>query len=404
MKFASRLLFSTAFVASLTAMSFGAGFSLYETSARGVAMGGATLGHYHDASAVFANPALITDAKSKDLLFGLSLINPGMKLELQTQSGQREFSPKDQWFPPPFVFYTQGISDSLFFGIGLYTPYGLGILHSPDWAGRFSSVETKISTFNLNPNLAWKVNDRLSLAIGIDAQYFDITLTRNIPKLDMLLHNEADSIGFGGNAALAYKLTDTLGLGLTYRSEIIQELEGDASISGMPGSYDIWEDFTLPQSVSLGLNYTGIDRWDIGAIAMWTGWYSYDNLTIHFKQPLLGLVNEYGSEKNWSESWRFGIGAEFTLSEFSSIAFGYVYDQDPIDLGKADYLLPPGDRNIFSIGLTTKLTERWKAGITYARIELREKSISARPEDGIYDTHFVSGKSNVISFDLSTSF
>lgn len=392
------------FAAAFGCVACGSGFSLYETSARGVAMGGATMGLYHDASAVYANPALITDAEGNDFLMGLSLVNPGMEIDLQTENGSRKFSPKDQWFPPPFIYYTQKLSDSLFLGMGLFTPYGLGILHSPDWPGRFSSVETKISTFNLNPNLAWKVNDRLSLAVGLDAMYFDITLTRNIPTLDLLLHNEADAFGFGGNAALSYKITDDLGFGLVYRSEIVQKLKGEGYVNGLPGAYDIWEDFTLPQSISAGLNYKGIDRWNIGAIATWTGWSSYDNLTIHFDQPLLGRIGEFGADKDWGDSWRFGIGAEYKLSEFASIAFGYVYDQDPINLDMADYLIPAGDRNIFSIGMTTKLTDTWKAGITYARIVLRDKHLAARPADGIYDTNFVDGKSNVISFDLSTSF
>ena len=120
-----------------------AGFALYETSSRGVAMGGATMGQYNDASAVYANPALITDAEKPSLLFGTSLINPGMDIELQTAEGRKTYTPEDKWFPPPFAYYSQKLTDSLWFGFGLYTPFGLGVEHSNAWPGRFASVETR---------------------------------------------------------------------------------------------------------------------------------------------------------------------------------------------------------------------------------------------------------------------
>ena len=81
-----------------------AGFALYETSTRGVAMGGATMGQYNDASAVYANPALITDSDRPALLLGTSLINPGMDIELQTPAGSSTYTPEDKWFPPPFAY------------------------------------------------------------------------------------------------------------------------------------------------------------------------------------------------------------------------------------------------------------------------------------------------------------
>jgi long-subunit fatty acid transport protein len=77
---------------------------------------------------------------------------------------------------------------------------------------------------------------------------------------------------------------------------------------------------------------------------------------------------------------------------------------DPIKLGKGGYMLPAGDRHIVSIGLTTKLTEKWKMGITYARVMLHDEHLDARPASGVYDTDFINGYSHVVSFDLSTTF
>lgn len=405
MKTTKKIAFAALAAIAFATGCFGAGFALYETSARSVAMGGATMGLYHDASAVYANPALVADTESNSLLFGLSFINPGMKVDVSTPYGDRRYTPQDQWFPPPFIYYTHKLGKNLSLGMGMYMPFGLGVRHSPDWIGRFSSVETKISTYNFNPNLAWKINERLSVAAGVDLAYFDIILSKNIsPAFDRLLTLKGDSIGMGGNAAVAYKLSDSLGLGLVYRSEIRQEVKGDYDIYGIPGSHGAWENITLPQSISFGANYSGIDRWNLGLIATWTDWSSYDNLTLHFDTPLLGKIAESGADKNWKGVWRFGAGAEYTISENASLAFGYVFDQDPIDSAHADYLLPPGDRSIFSAGITTKITDSWKLGLSYARIILCNEEIAARPAEGLNKTHFRDGRSNVVSLDLSATF
>ncbi len=381
-----------------------AGFALYETSTRGVAMGGATMGQYNDASAVYANPALITDAEEPSLLFGLALINPAMEIELQTAQGRNTYTPEDKWFPPPFAYYTQKMTDSLSFGVGLFTPYGLGVEHDSAWPGRFASVETEISTLELNPNIAWKVNDRLSLALGIEVIYFDITITRNVPVLDRLLDIQADAVGWGANAALAYKLTDTLGFGLVYRSEVREELEDTAYVRGTPYSSGVWENLTLPQSLSFGLNYSGIEKWNFGLIATWTGWHSYDNLTLHFDPPLFGTTPAAGADKKWNDVWRFGAGVEYQFSETTFIEFGYVFDCDPINLDYADYLLPPGDRHILSAGIRTMISDNWEMGVSFAKIILSDEKIDARPAQGVYQTQFKNGESNVYALQLSRKF
>jgi long-chain fatty acid transport protein len=220
-----------------------------------------------------------------------------------------------------------------------------------------------------------------------------------------MLDINADAVGYGGTAALSWKITDTLGLGLVYRSEVREELENDdTNIRGLPGKYSCWENLTLPQSASIGLNYSGVEKWNFGAIATWTGWSSYDNLTLHFDQPLLGRISEAGSDKCWNDVWRFGVGVEYQLSDHSFVEVGYVFDQDPIDRAHADYLLPAGDRDIISAGLRTMITDNWELGIAFAKILVHDTTIQGRPAEGVFDTKFKNGDSNVYSIQLSRAF
>lgn len=381
-----------------------AGFSLYETSPRAVAMGGATMGSYFDASAVYSNPSLITDCDEASFMAGVSLINPGMELELRDELGVDTYSPHDQWFPPIFAYYVKKLSDEFWFGIGEYTPYGLGVKHPSNWPGRFNSVETKFTSFMLSPTVAWKVNDSFSVAAGAEAMYMNVLIARNIPGVDQYLEMEADSIGFGGNLSLQWKLAEGWGLGLIYRSEVQEDVEGDAIVKSYNHKTTVSETLTLPQSVSLGVNCDVIERWHFGAIATWTDWTSYDSLTLSFDPPLLGKIPESGSEKNWNDVWRIGTGIQYDISEFASFMLGYVFDEDPIDLDHGDYLLPAGDRHIFSIGLISKLSEKWDFQISFAKIFLKDRHINRRPEDYVYDTKFNDGDARVVSVAFSREF
>ena len=384
-----------------------AGFSLYETSPRGVAMGGATMGFYSDPSAVYANPALLTDSEGIGIQAGLSGINPAMDFTVLTPYGKKTYSPEDEWFPPPFLYYSQKLGEDWALGAGIYCNYGLGVKNDETWPGRYASLETKVTAFDFNPNIAYRINDELSVAAGLDVVYFKILITRQLPIIELPLRLEADTVGYGGNFAISYKPTEDIGIGLVYRSEVREEFdgshEGDGKIGGRKVS-DVYETMTFPQSVSLGVNYTGIDRWNLGFIARWTGWSSYDNITFHFKQPLMGKITESGSDKDWKDVWRLGIGAEYQVSEGTAIQAGYVFDQDPINLEHGDYMMPAGSRNIFSIGMTTQLDETWTFGIAYAYVLLRDRHVNARPAEGVLDTDFENGDTRVVTASFTKTF
>lgn len=379
-----------------------AGFALYETSTRAVGLGGATLGAPTGAETVYDNPAGMTALPGSSVKAGVAIIHPTMDIDVTTPAGKQRTTPSEKWFPPPFAYYTQQMGDDFWLGLGLHSPYGLGVKHDDDWPGRHNSVETQITAFDVTPTVAYKVNDRLSLAAGLQVMYFDIKMTRAIPNVPALLEIEGDSFGYGGIAALSFRLLDDLTLGLVYRSEVKQEVEGDASVG--PHSFDAEGDITLPASYSIGLNYTGIDRWNLGAVATYTGWSSYDELTMRFKMPNLLGLSSASSIKDWDDVWRFGLGAEYQMNERLALQAGYVFDCDPITSAHSDYLLPPGDRHIVSLGANYALGNDWSLGVALAFLKVRDVTLEPRPAEGICPTKFTNGDTHIAAFSLARNF
>ena len=137
--------------------TYAAGFQLSEQSAiqMGRAMAGAgVVGD--DLSAVHYNPAGMT------LLSGTRMQATGtwvaVNLDYEGDSGQSENGRlKGQIIPAGFI--THQINDSLWAGLGLTVPYGMGTEFGEGWEGRERGTESMILTFDINPNLAWKVNE-----------------------------------------------------------------------------------------------------------------------------------------------------------------------------------------------------------------------------------------------------
>src|SRR5512135_306645 len=132
------------FVLFLSTSAFGAGFALYEGSARGNVLGAGLVASADDPSALFYNPAGITQLKGKQAMIGFTAITPMISVE--TQNGARSDDFKRNWYFPPHAYYTQQINDKWWGGLGLFSRFGLGTEFDSNWPGRYNSYFAEIQT------------------------------------------------------------------------------------------------------------------------------------------------------------------------------------------------------------------------------------------------------------------
>lgn len=388
-----------------------AGFGLYEMSARGNAMGGALVGRTDDPSANYFNPAGLTDLPGTQLMGGLTWIVPQVTVKTQTPMGRISTdSERNNWLPP-HLYGSFQLDDRTWLGLGVFSPFGLGSEFPKTWPGRYNSYEAIIQTVEANPNLAYKVTDKLSLAIGASAMNFDLTLKRMLPNptggsdLDFAL--EGDSVGFGVNAALKYDITSDLSVGFSYRSPVEQEVEGTARAKAggrTLSSTDAEGDITLPAFYSLGVNYKPVDRLNIGVGAMMTGWSSYDELRVKFDRPVLGRISESVTEKDWNDVMRYFAGVEYGLTDALTVRVSYVYDEDPIPDRTADYIVPSDNRHIISLGLGYTIRDI-TIDVTYSQLLIEDRNnVAARLGEGVFPSDFVDGSASMVGVSVSSKF
>jgi long-chain fatty acid transport protein len=388
------------FVLLLSSPVFGAGFALYEGSARGNVIGGGLVASADDPSALFFNPAGITQLKGIQTQIGFTAITPSYTVDVTTGAAPGGYGSQTNWFFPPHAYLTYQINDSWYTGLGIFTRYGLGTEFQNGWPGRYNSYRASIVETEINPNIAYKINDKFSIAAGIVASYFNVTLQRALNTTALGIGDtdfkvSGDSWGWGWDVALQYKPTDWMQFGITYRSKIEQNVKGNVAVSrttsipalginiaNMSGSADI----TLPDTIYTGVNFNVTKTWSVGGGVYWTGWQYFDKLQLNFGAPFgapslstpTGASTTSISPKNWANVARYLIGTEWKATPNWDLRLGYAYDTAPEPQNTLDYLLPDNDRHMLSIGAGYHQGP-WSVDASYTYMIIIDRSYPGNP-------------------------
>ncbi|HRZ12188.1 MAG TPA: OmpP1/FadL family transporter [Kiritimatiellia bacterium] len=391
-------------LAGLAQTGFGAGFALYEGSARGNALGGAMAGSADDASALYCNPAGITQLEGVQVMGGMTLIAPSTKVTTMTPAGSVTTETEENLWIPPHLYATWEASDRVWLGFGMYSRFGLGTEFDENWPGRYNSYKAVIQSLTFNPNLALKLNEQVSVAAGVSAMWIDLDLRRKLPNplvaggpdLDFKLCG--DSIGYGFNVAGRWEPLEWLSFGAAYQGQVDQDIDGDATVSGRSG--DASGDVSLPDMVFLGTAVKPMKKVTVSLDAVRTGWSSYDQFALDLDPTLLGPDKAYQvSQKDWNDVWRYELGVEYALNEAWTLRAGYAFDEEPGPDSTADYLVPANDRNLYCLGAGYQW-KAWTFDVSYTYLEIEDRTIAARPEHGVLPSEFECGKSHLFGLTV----
>ena len=328
--------------------AYGAGFQLVETSVTG--MGRATAGGSiagDDLSAVHFNPADMMLLKGRKIQSGLSFVSVTSKIDAggssrifpgpdgpviaPTPGGTIDNGGTDVFVPN--LYYVMDIDERTKFGLGLTTPFGLRTDYGSNWVGRYHALESELTTIDINPAIAYRLNEHFSVGAGVSAQYADVTLSQAVftgGSDDGFAEVKADDWGFGFNLGLLYEVDANTRFGLSYRSKVRQTATGELA-TYIPGFGDLPKvgaetTVDLPETLGIEFYKRLDDRWALMAGARWTRWSRFDELRIKFADGRPDAV----TEENWDNSWAFSVGVSYDYSPELTLRAGYMPDQNPI--------------------------------------------------------------------------
>ena len=387
-------------VSALAPWAQGAGFGLYEGSARGNALGGTLVGRADDPSALFYNPAGISQLPGDQFMVGVTAITPMTDVTAQTPAGAVKTPGVRDWWYPPHAYYTHDFNDKVWAGMGVYSRFGLGTEFPQDWPGRYNSYYASIRSLTLNPNVAFKVTDKFTVAAGFDAVYFDMDLKRMVPHagVDLPMELKGNSWGYGFNVAGRYEINSAIAIGGTYISKVRENIDGTATIG--PGRTGASGEIDLPSEGSAALTIKPMDKLSVEVGVTFTGWKSYDSLHVLFDNPAV-LGPEVNVPKNWNNAFRYQAGVEYEATRSVVLRAGYVYDEEPVPLQTTDYILPANDRQEISAGIGYRWNS-WVLDLSYTYLMITERHVPARLSEGILNSDFTGGNAHMIGISVST--
>lgn len=344
--------------------TLGAGFGLYEFSARGNAMGGAVLAGDAEPASLALNPALITDLDGVQFQMGVTEITASAKVTYN-QEGQ---SPDRVWWTLPTVYYTQQLFEDWYIGLGAFPRFGLSG-HYPDrnWAGSSDVYDVDVQSYSIQPTVAFQATERFSVAAGAEIMYFKFSEGKRIqlgPLGATDLEVEGDSWGLGAILAMAYKANEKVSLGASFRTRVKQGVDGTSKFSremAVPGVASFMNgsahgDIMLPAQLAMGISYRPIDDLLIEFNWMNIFWSSFDDLSISFERaPGTGVSGVSSQKKEWKDAYRMGLGAEYKLSNVVKLRGSYIFDKTPTNNDYMDVLVPVSNRHLFGTGIGLNL-------------------------------------------------
>ncbi|AAS96026.1 OmpP1/FadL family transporter [Nitratidesulfovibrio vulgaris] len=388
--------------------AWAAGYGVYEWSARGNALGGAMVARDADPSSVAYNPAAITDLEGAQIQMGATAIAPTAKMTSNTP-GKRDAEFSDSIWGLPTFYYTQQLSDNYWFGFGMFSRVGLGTDYkdTDTWPGRYNCSYAAIHSVSLNPNLAMKLTDELSVAFGLDATYLRFMYDTTISPVDVMQQIDADGWAYGLNLGARYKPYDWLAFGVAWRSEMQLTVNGNVDFTQKgavpaPAARDVRGTEPIPESITFGVMVKPFDKLSLEVDAVWTRWSAYNTLVINYDPALYGK-SSVSAEKNWKNTWRLQFGAEYALTDSIDLRAGYVYDQTPVDDAHEDYAVPCSDRQIATTGIGWKINEAWVLDASYSYLWMTDREYEAR-SGGIYDSTREDAHAHMAGLSLTYKF
>lgn len=379
------MLFGFAGVASAS------GFALQNTtgSGNGNAFAGAAA-TAEDASTIYFNPAGMTSLpRGHNISLAGTLLNRSVKFKDQgsTATAAAAFGAYNADGGDagglallPAGYWAYGITPDLTIGLGVGPTFGNTTEYDDNFIGRSAGFYFHMEQTNINPSIAYKVTEKVSLGAGVNFAQNKSHFKQGVPlgaaagqPAGNYLDVRGEDWAVGFNLGAMFQLSPSTRIGLSYRSQLNFELEGNeefkytAAAIGTSGlSTDVKAKLKTPANFSLAVSQKLSDKWEMLGDITWTDWSVVETLIVTNKNtgnPLQRL------SYNFHDTYRIGLGANYQYSDALKLRFGVAHDKSPVKHAvDRTMTLPDSDRTWLSFGAKYTLSKAASLDFGYSHI------------------------------------
>ncbi len=351
------------------------GYKLPEQSLNAIALSDAYVAHTTGADTAYYNPAAMVFMGENQYIEGtLTLAHlPSQEYSLGPLSGKSQ----TENLPIPTLFYVAKPIDNLRWGVSLTVPGGLTKKWNTPYQKLFAE-EFTLKNIELNPVIAYKVNDTFSVGAGVRIVYSEgivksdgnsIGVNGNIIA-PAKRHMEGNTVEFGYNLALLYKPTTDINFALTYRSNIDLKEEGQANLyfGGVGQQYNANVTVPLPATFDVAISKTWQEKMTLEFKYQRIFWSSYEALDFNYDRPIQAKLVDFFDKplmRNWKNTNSFRLGATIKMDNKLTAMFGFGLDESPVPLKTIGFELADSDSRIFSMGFRYQQSKQLSWGASF---------------------------------------
>lgn len=343
-------------------------------------------------------------------------------------------------------FISHRLNERATVGFGIYAPYGLPTKYQEGWVGRYHALKTDLKTVNFTPSFAFKASERLSLGVGLVAEYANAKFTNNIgtgssasaplsssvpcnpgmqaicsladgllaqaggatPNTEGKVGVKMHSWGWGYNLGAMFDLNQDARVGVSYRSRVRQELDGDVQVDypllGLHTRRAASTRIDMPEIASLSYYQNLLPNLSVMADLSWTRWSRFNEVRLKFDDP--GLPDVVVPQ-NWRNTTRIAVGSEYRLNEQHTLRAGAALDPSPVSDATRTPRIPDADRVWLSLGYGYNLNKHVALDVGYAHLFVKDSSVSdnrSAMTGGTLNGSYRKGRAEIIGVSLRQKF
>ncbi|PWK63922.1 long-chain fatty acid transport protein [Aminobacter sp. AP02] len=281
----------------------------------------------------------------------------------------------------PAGYFAMPVNDQLYLGVSLNAPYGFSTTSQTPWVGMFSHLDADATSVNVTPVVGYKFNDMISVAVGMQIEYFDVSIETALAPIAspprQRLNGDSTDVGFVAGVTLTPFDGTTIGIG--YRSMVKHSLEGsqtfDVPLRTPPlgtipaGSYPISADVSLPDTLSIGVRQRINDVFTVMAGMEWANWSRIQTV------PFAGSPARTNLALDFQDGWYFSLGGEYKYDPEWTFRAGLGYEIAPTTDEHRSMRLPDADRVWASIGASYNWTKQLSIDAGYSHLFVQDAPV-----------------------------
>ncbi|OAT35233.1 long-chain fatty acid transporter FadL [Proteus myxofaciens] len=409
-----------AIVGTLSSQAGAAGFQLneYSTSALGRAFSGEGV-IADDASVGSRNPAALTMFDRPEFSIGAIHINPSVDIKGRSPLTGASTNAND--IAPsalvPNIHFVTPINDKWALGVSGTTNFGLATDFKKDYPAGLIGGKTDLKTMNFNVSTGYRVNNKFSVGLGLNALYADAEITRHVGEAGKVLGGalaqrpgmeqlggylasipadakfaqlKGDAWGFGWNAGILYEFDENNRMSFTYRSKVkvkfkdgdyqsdlrsIPQLEGMGIVGTNGDTIKGKLNLDLPEIWEFAAYHRVAPKWAVHYNLAYTSWSAFEELKATRKSDGQQLFNK---EEGFRDAWRVAIGTTYYHDDHWTFRTGIAFDDSPVPADKRSISIPDQDRFWLSAGTTYAFNKDMSVDVGLAYMHGRKVNIKEK--------------------------